>query len=141
MRARAITIVATALLAAAALTSCSQSSPPDGETKTASAAPTRSASPTPEPTFTSAAADHGPQQAASGTATPIGDAFTYTVASGDAVTGIANRFGLCVNDIYLANDGIFGQELAVGQQLTIKRTPGPGHTGTTCNDPNPPGHN
>lgn len=138
MRVRTITIVATALLAAAALTGCSQSLPPDGETRTASATPTRSASPTSEPTFTSAAVDHGPQQAASGTATQNGAAFTYTVASGDAVTGIAARFGLCVNDIYLANDGIRGYELSTGQKLTIERTNGPGHDGKTCDDPNPP---
>ncbi|PCN48332.1 hypothetical protein Csp2054_07920 [Curtobacterium sp. 'Ferrero'] len=141
MRIRSITVAAaTALLGATVLGGCANSTPPDGGTATVSSTPTTSPSPTPAPTFTSAAADLGPQPAATGTATPVAGGYGYTVAAGDAVTGIAARFGLCVNDVYLANAGIFGLELSVGQSLTIRRTEGPGHTEETCDDPNPPGH-
>ncbi|MGY2898444.1 LysM repeat protein [Curtobacterium sp. PvP017] len=67
--------------------------------------------------------------------------FVYTVASGDAVTGIAARFSLCTADIYLANEEpeVYGHELAVGQQLTIRRMAGPGHTAEQCDQPYPDG--
>lgn len=126
----------------ATVTSCSDSSEfnSTGGSTTPSAT-TSSSSATPRTTATAAASDHGPQEAATGVASKGPNGFDYTVAPGDTVVGIAGRFALCTADVYLANEDqeVLGHELTVGQHLTIRRMPGPGHSGTECNEAFPAG--
>ncbi|MFJ4220999.1 LysM peptidoglycan-binding domain-containing protein [Curtobacterium luteum] len=112
---------------------------PDG-TATEAGGPDSTPAPddsTPEPVATAPALDHGVGAAAAGRTTGDPGSYRYVVADGDAVQGIAARFGLCTVDLYRANPGVLGHEIVVGQTLVVERRPGPGHTGAECDDPFP----
>lgn len=65
-------------------------------------------------------------QAAQPTAAPV----TYTVKSGDTLSGIADMFGVTVDDIVRSNDIADANSLQVGQTLTI-----PGRQSATASTP------
>jgi murein DD-endopeptidase MepM/ murein hydrolase activator NlpD len=52
-------------------------------------------------------------------ALPTPTPFTYTVAAGDTLTGIAARFGVNLNDLIAANPGISPNLLPIGMTLNI----------------------
>lgn len=134
---RTVSVAVMAVLACTVV-GCTDSSKPDVTPAPSSDQPSASASAVSE---SAPAEDHGRTVTANGSVTGGPSSFVYTVASGDAVTGIAARFGLCTSDIYLANEDpeVYGHELAVGQQLTIRRMVGPGHTTEQCDLPYPDG--
>lgn len=108
-------------------------------TPTPSTSPSANSSASPQAEATSPAEDHGEVGAARGSVSGGPEVFEYTVAAGDAASGIAARFGLCTADIYLANEAqdVRGRELVPGQKLRIARMAGPGHDPGSCDDPYP----
>ncbi|MDA0270303.1 MAG: LysM peptidoglycan-binding domain-containing protein [Chloroflexi bacterium] len=67
------------------------------------------------------------------------DDVTYVVESGDAISSIADRFGVPADVIREAN-GIVGNDIFVGQVLRIPRTTGgSGATPTPTSAPGAPG--
>ncbi len=50
---------------------------------------------------------------------PTPTPFTYTVARGDTLSTIAERFGIRLDDLLVANPGIIAEALSVGQTLKI----------------------
>jgi LysM repeat protein len=54
---------------------------------------------------------------------PTPTPFTYTIEAGDNLIGIANRFGVNLDDIMLANPGLIASALSPGQQIKIPSTP------------------
>ena len=70
-----------------------------------------------------AVVDEGRRPHATGPAEPAG-AFSsdYTVAPGDTVRGIANRFGLCSADVLLAlPNGVDASRLPPGRRILLLR--------------------
>ena len=53
------------------------------------------------------------------TPTPL----TYTVVEGDTLNGIAQKFGVSLNDLLAANQDVTGSTLSIGTVLTIPTTP------------------
>lgn len=51
--------------------------------------------------------------------------YTYTIAKGDTINGIAVRYGICLADLYFANQGLEGHqsEIQPGQKLSILAEP------------------
>lgn len=90
--------------------------------------------PSPTPTL-GPAVDHGAIAHADGSATAAGAGhYVYTVASGDTVFAIAERFHVCIADLYGSNAGLAGHQsdLVVGQTLTIGRVKAPDHGADAC---------
>ncbi len=69
---------------------------------------TKTLPPAPTPTF-----------AATSLPIPSPTPFTYTIARGDTLSAIAERFNLSINDLLRANTGIVPQALSVGQAINI----------------------
>jgi murein DD-endopeptidase MepM/ murein hydrolase activator NlpD len=84
--------------------------------------------PTSAPTFTRrppSTATQPPNTPLPPTATPLPSVITYTVASGDTLSGISQRFNVGTNEILGANqDGLASpHSLSIGQQLRIPVAP------------------
>src|SRR4051812_14988884 len=61
---------------------------------------------------------------------PTPTASTYSIATGDTLSSIAERFGIRLEDLLAANPGIVPEALSIGQTLKI---PAAGSTGATDN--------
>lgn len=78
------------------------------QTETATVTPESTASPTPSPTPTPEA-----------TPTPTPAPQTYTVQAGDTLLGIAERFGITVEDLQARNELADPNNIFVGQKLEL----------------------
>jgi hypothetical protein len=115
-------LLAAALLAAAvALAGCT--SVVDSPAPVPSASEGADASPataTPADAEPIVPTDGGPRSQANGTiASTVGGLTYYVPASGDTMTGIAARFGVCVPDLAAANGGT---ETLAGVEMLVART-------------------
>ncbi|MWJ23699.1 hypothetical protein DOT97_00565 [Clavibacter michiganensis subsp. michiganensis] len=64
--------------------------------------------------------DGGPRSQAQGEVSSVVGALTYyTPASGDTLTGVAARFGLCVADLEAANGN---SDITAGEEIVVART-------------------
>lgn len=94
--------------------------------------PDFSPSPTPTPELQPTAVPEQPT-AVPPTAVPPGQPTTHTVAPGDTLYSISQRYGVSMEEIMAANGLTDPNQLSVGQQLTIPApgtTPPGGGTGT-----------
>jgi len=64
--------------------------------------------------------DGGPRSQAQGeVASVVGTLTYYTPASGDTLTGVAARFGLCIADLQTANGN---SDITAGEEIVVART-------------------
>ncbi|MBF4621111.1 LysM domain-containing protein [Clavibacter sp. VKM Ac-2542] len=64
--------------------------------------------------------DDGPRSQAQGEVSSVVGALTYyTPASGDTLTGVAARFGLCIADLEAANGNL---DITAGEEIVVART-------------------
>lgn len=103
--------------------------------------PTRSATAAPRVTVTGPAQDLGPRLHASAKATEISTGvFTYEIAKNDTLGALAERFDICLADLYSANSSLrpgHEDEISIGQQITLEFVDGASvegaeHTGYRC---------
>lgn len=90
----------------------------------------------PEPIYV----DGSPPPSGSGTPRPSGSGqTTYTVASGDSLSAIAQRFGVDLTDLARVNNITNPSNISVGQVLTIPAagSPQPSSTGQATPTPTP----
>lgn len=134
-----VVIAAAAALSVAHLIAASPAAPAarPGNTSAPAAPPETSsgASRSPSTPPLAGPVDAGSQPDATGVAVSRSNGdYSYTVASGDSISAIAYRFGLCNADIYDANSWLDGHDdqLRVGQPLTIERVPGARHDAADC---------
>jgi len=64
--------------------------------------------------------DGGPRSQAQGEVSSVAGTLTYyTPASGDTLTGVAARFGLCIADLQAANGN---SDITAGEEIVVART-------------------
>jgi hypothetical protein len=129
LRRAAIALVASTFLLVVA--GCASAPVPRPDPPTATSTSTASPRPTASSRPTTPADDSGPSGSANGEAVLVSSGvYSYTVADGDALVAIAQRFGVCLDDITSPESEktiyLHPSDLRIGQHLTVQRTDGNG---------------
>lgn len=128
-------ILGFAILALISLTACT------GPISHLDTAPSRSPAATADLTVTGPAQDLGPRTHASGIGTEVSaGVFTYEIAENDTLGTLAERFDICLADLYAANDSLrpgHEDDISIGLQITVEfingaNVDGADHSGYRC---------
>lgn len=90
----------------------------------AGAAPTSSPAVTPYVTATLGAADATATTAQTQAPTPTATPQTYIIVAGDTLLGIAERFGITLDELLAANPGVDARFLSLGQEIFVPASSG-----------------
>jgi hypothetical protein len=124
-----------AILALISLTACS------GPISHLDTAPSKSPAATADIAVNGPAQDLGPRTHASGRGTEVrAGVYTYEIAENDTLGTLAERFDICLADLYAANDSLrpgHEDEISIGHRITVEfvngaNVDGADHSGYRC---------